>query len=434
MTDDSQLLRRFADEHSEAAFAELVRRHLGLVYSAALRRTGGNPQLAEDASQAVFTALARNAGRLARHPALVGWLYTSTHFAAAKLVRGEGRRRAREQEAQAMQDLTSPPRPEADWGRLHPVLDDAMQQLNERDRTAILLRYFENRPFAEVGARQGLSENAARMRVERALDKLHALLAKRGITSTTAALAMLLAENALGAAPAGLAATVSSGAVAAAGAGSGGLLFWSLMSTPKALSIAAGVAALAVAAGLGLQQQATAALRVEADNLRQQAQAASALRAENERLARLQLDPAELERLRADGAEFDRLQAEWTALNAKLNRDAPAEPADAPGSPAYDVTQLDVIPKAIHQVAPVYPLAMRLDEAGGFALVSIIADREGNVVEATVTRATDPAFGEAALTAVRAWKFSPGQKSGRAVSTKMQLPISFTFVHQPPKP
>ena len=101
MMDDSSLLRRFAEDRSEEAFAELVRRHLNLVYSAALRKVGGDAHRAAEVSQTVFTVLARNAPALACHPVLTGWLYTTTHFTAAKLVRAERRRLAREQEALA---------------------------------------------------------------------------------------------------------------------------------------------------------------------------------------------------------------------------------------------------------------------------------------------------------------------------------------------
>ena len=142
-----------------------------------------------------------------------------------------------------MQDPFSARPPGADWAQLRTVLDDAMHQLRERDREAVLLRFFEGRPFAEVGARQGVSENAARMRVERALETLHALLTRRGITSTTAALTLLLAEHAVVAAPAGLAAAVCGTAVAgAATAGGGTFALWSLMTTPKLLAGLGGAA------------------------------------------------------------------------------------------------------------------------------------------------------------------------------------------------
>jgi RNA polymerase sigma factor (sigma-70 family) len=243
MLDDAELLRRYADTRSEMAFTELVERHLGLVYHAALRRTG-RAQLAEDATQYVFIALARNAATLSRHAVLTGWLYTTTRFAANRILRVERRRQRREQEAYAMQNALSPP--EADWDRLRPALDGVMDQLSDRDRAAVLLRYFGGKSFADVGRALELTEEAARKRVERGLEKLRSLLARRGITSTAAALAVMLASQAGLAAPAGLAVMVTGPALAAGG----GVLSSSvvgvvgIMSTTKVILGVAGVLTL----------------------------------------------------------------------------------------------------------------------------------------------------------------------------------------------
>ena len=161
---------------------------------------------------------------------MTGWLYTSAHFAAAKIVRGENRRRDREEKF--MREPTNDSgagfqpaefAPEADWEKLRPTLDDAMHELKESDREAILLRYFENRQFAEVGAKLGLNENAARMRVERALEKLRDIFTKRGITTATA-LASVISANAIQIAPANLAATLTTASIATAGTGTFTLL------------------------------------------------------------------------------------------------------------------------------------------------------------------------------------------------------------------
>jgi len=216
MKGDAALLRCYVEERSEAAFGELVGRHLNLVYFAALRRTGGNSHLAEEIAQEVFTALAWQAASLSRHATLVGWLYTTTRFTAAKTMRTEQRRQTREQEAQLMHDISTAAGAQADWEKLRPVLDAVLDELNERDREAVLLRCLEGRAFAEIGATLRLTEDAARMRVERALEKLRALLARRGVTSTSAALGAILTGEAARAAPVGLAASVTGSAVTTA--------------------------------------------------------------------------------------------------------------------------------------------------------------------------------------------------------------------------
>ncbi|MGO8931163.1 MAG: RNA polymerase sigma factor [Limisphaerales bacterium] len=173
MRSDSELLARFARSRSEDAFAKLVRRHVHLVYSAALRQVGGDEHLAQDVAQTVFSDMARKAPALVPRATLTGWLHTSARFAAAKIVRAEHRRRDREEKFMREPNDAAP---ETDWEQLRPVLDEVMHQLQEADREAILLRYFENRPFSEIGIHCGLNENAARMRVERALEKLCSLL------------------------------------------------------------------------------------------------------------------------------------------------------------------------------------------------------------------------------------------------------------------
>ncbi len=207
---DSELLQRFVRDGSEDAFTELLRRHVDLVFSAALRQVRLDAQAAEDVTQTVFTDLARKARQLTQHPTLTGWLYTSTRLAATQHRRTDSRRLAREIAAHTMSRFLASDAPEPDWNQLRGVLDEAMHDLNDADREAVLLRFFEKRPLAEIGVRLGLSENTARMRVERALDKLHAALAKRGITSTAAALSLALSVHAVSAAPAGLVERIAS--------------------------------------------------------------------------------------------------------------------------------------------------------------------------------------------------------------------------------
>jgi len=271
MTPDGELLRRYAETSSEDAFAELVRRHVNLVYSTALRQVNGDAHLAEDVAQSVFTNLAREARALSQRNALTGWLYTTAWFTAAKTVRTERRRRKREQEAQTMRELSQEGPSDLDWNRLRPVLDDAMHSLNDADREAILLRFFENRRHGEIGARLGVTENTARMRVERALEKLRGQLLRRGWTTTAATLSTVISANAVQIAPTGLAATLTTASLAGAAAGTTTTLTaLKLMSMTK---LQLGVTALVIAGAattLLLQHQSQATLREQNESLRQQ--------------------------------------------------------------------------------------------------------------------------------------------------------------------
>lgn len=233
MAEDIQLLRQYAEDHAEDAFAALVERHISFVYSAALRQLGGAVHRAEDVTQAVFVQLAQHAGSLSRRTDIVGWLYTSTRYAAANLKRTEARRQRREQEAHTMHELLSGTSTSSEWEQMRPVLDDAMHELSEPDRQAILLRFFKNEQFADVGRKLGMGEDGARMRVERALDKLHVLLAKRGITSTATALSVALTNKGVIAAPAGLAASIASAALKGAAGGGPLTAILTFMSTTK---------------------------------------------------------------------------------------------------------------------------------------------------------------------------------------------------------
>jgi RNA polymerase sigma factor (sigma-70 family) len=258
MTPDFELLAAFARTHSEDAFAELVRRHLGLVYSAAVRQVQGDEHLAKDVAQLVFCDLARKASSLSRRDNLAGWLYTGTHYAAAKLIRGAERRRRREEEF--MGEPTNANSPEVNWEAIRPALDAAMHELKAADREAILLRYFENRPFAEVGARLGLNENAARMRVDRAVEKLRAAFVRRGIPANST-LAAVISAHAVQLAPVNLAATVTTASLASSAAGT--LTLFKIMTTTQ-LKFGLGALLIAgAAATLVIQHRAQTQLRDE---------------------------------------------------------------------------------------------------------------------------------------------------------------------------
>jgi RNA polymerase sigma factor (sigma-70 family) len=291
MNEDPPLLRQFVEQNSEAAFRELVRQRIDFVYAAALRQVGGDAHLAQEVAQNVFLDLARKAPTLVGRSNLAGWLYTSTRFAAAKALRSRMRRLNHETEAHTMNEILSDtgaasPR-KADWQELRPVLDAAMHELGEGDREAILLRYFEGRTFADVGAAIGLAENSARMRVERALEKLRGQLARRGITSTAAALGATLVAQPVVAAPPGLAAAVAGSALEGL-AGAGALAVTRFLSLQNLA--AAGVVSLAdfffygkADARLETQLAAESARQVLA--LTEVRAGNAALRAENQRVA-----------------------------------------------------------------------------------------------------------------------------------------------------
>jgi RNA polymerase sigma factor (sigma-70 family) len=246
LTDDRQLLDDYVGHRSQEAFAELVQRHLSLVYFTALRRVGNNRALAEDVAQTVFIALARKAAEVRRRPALAGWLYTSARFAAAQAVRAERRRARREQEAQALQMIDASASPEESPS---PLIDDALDRLSDVDREMVLLRFQEARGFGEVGARYELSADGARRRIERALDRMRRVLERRGITSTAAALGSALASRAALVAPAALAPGIVSAAFTGAAAAGWTAAGWQAAAGAAGWKLAAGVAALAVVGG-----------------------------------------------------------------------------------------------------------------------------------------------------------------------------------------
>jgi RNA polymerase sigma factor (sigma-70 family) len=205
---DSALLRDYVEARDEEAFAELVRRHLSLVYSAAARRLGNDLPAAEDVAQGVFVQLAQKGRELTQHPVLAGWLYvTASRMAAAHIRHLERRQRRENLIVKADDDASTLSEPT--WAELKPFVDDAMQELADDDRHAVVLRYFDGRDFASVGRELGLTADAARMRVTRGLERLRSLLKRRGITSSVLALEALLLRESVQAVPAGLAQSIS---------------------------------------------------------------------------------------------------------------------------------------------------------------------------------------------------------------------------------
>ncbi|MBL9202066.1 MAG: sigma-70 family RNA polymerase sigma factor, partial [Opitutaceae bacterium] len=407
MPEDAELLRRYAATGAEADFAEIVRRHVNLVYSCALRQVNGDTHLAQDVTQLVFADLARKAASVASHRVLAGWLFTSTRFAAAKAVRGERRRHAREAEAHLMDELTRDPAAQLDWARVRPVLDEALGELSDSDREAILLRFFEGRDFAGVGARLNVNDNTARMRVERALDKLRALLERRGVKSTGAALAAVLANEAVLAAPAGLTVTVTGTALAGNAAAAGGVIATFLNMTKLQVGIT-GALAVAGTAGLVLQAQSNAALRVEAAALRQETAGLAALRAENLELARA---TAEVADLRRDDNELKRLSDEATAMQGRLQQIARAEQARE----VFEISRLDRAPKPRFQMPPQYPFPLRNAGVAGEVVVDFVVDASGDVRDVRPSRTT-----------LKGNEFSKGGSRAKTSGFDMRMPENAT--------
>ncbi len=282
MTDSQRLLADYVRNGSEEAFRELVTRYLALVYSTAIRLVGGDTHRAEDVAQTVFVDLARKARTLPNDVMLGGWLHRDTCFVASKTMRSERRRLSRERHAVEMNSFQD--RSESALTHVAPILDEAINQLDADDRAAILLRFFEQHDFRSVGDALGSTEDAARMRVNRALEKLHSLLKHRGVTLSVAALATVLTAEAVTAAPAGLAVTISSVALSAAAAGTGTTL--TLLKAMIMTKLELGLGALLIAGAttaLVVQHQTQIKLRDENQSLRQQV---GHLTTENERLSK----------------------------------------------------------------------------------------------------------------------------------------------------
>ena len=311
---DSQLLRAYAEHRSEAAFAELVRRHVDFVYSAALRMVCDS-HLAEDVTQGVFVALAKNFAQLADRPVLSGWLHRTAQNIAAQTVRTDVRRRAREQEAVAMNELLSA-EPNALWEHIAPHLDAAIGELSEADRDALLLRYFERMSAREMAQTLGTSEDAAQKRVSRAVERLRDFFAKRGVTIGASGLVVVISANAVQAAPVGLAVTIST-AAALVGTTIATTVETIAMTATQKLLVAAIVVASVITPVL-VQHRAQTKLAEQDRALQRQAGRLAELQKENERLANL-LAEANSSRSLPSGQYNDLLRLRGQV--GRLNRD-----------------------------------------------------------------------------------------------------------------
>lgn len=329
---DARLLRDYATGGDEAAFRDLVSRHTDFVYSAALRQVN-SPDVACDIAQNVLIDLARKsaslADRLPQDASLMGWLHRSTRYEALNHFRDEQRRIARER--QAMEQLLTDNEAAPDWEAIRPILDEALDELGDDEREALLLRYFKGSDFRAVGENQGISDDAAQKRVSRALEKLREFLAKRGVTVGAGGLVAVISANSVQSAPAGLTAMISSAALLAGTAvTSTTLIATSTTIAMTALQKILVSVAIAAAIGAGIYEARQASrLRDEVQTLKAQqvplneqvaqlqeerdkaTNIAAALSAEN---ATLKKRPTEVVKLRG---EMGRLRQEKTDIASK---------------------------------------------------------------------------------------------------------------------
>ena len=312
-TPDAELLQEFARDHSEEVFATLVSRHVDLVYSVALRQVR-SPQLAQDVAQTVFIDLSRNADKLAPATILTAWLYRVTRRTAIDVVRSESRRQLREQIAVELATMNLP---DSHWTQIEPLLDEAMDTLDDADRSSILLRYFENKSLREVGQTLGTAADAAQKRVSRAVERLREFFSKRGVTVGASGLAVVISANAVQAAPIGFALTISSGlagTITTAALATQITMNWL---TTKTITAILGSALVAGTGTYVLLQNQTNRLRKENHDL-----IAAQEKLNNERDAAVSATTGnndEFERLRKEKIELIRLRSEVGILRKQVS-------------------------------------------------------------------------------------------------------------------
>ena len=344
------LVREYAESGSESAFSKLVSQHVNLVYSVTLRQVR-DTHLAEEITQGVFIILARKAKSLGADTVLSGWLCRTARYVSADTLKIQRRRQVREQEAH-MQSMLNENEPEA-WMRIAPILDDALGALDRKDHDAVVLRYFEGKDLREVGAALGVKEDAARMRVNRGLEKLRKFFSRKGVVLSVTAIAASVAANSVQAAPVGLitaavksvlaGTTVTGAAVVAATKAIA-------MTTMQKLAVAATFAALA---GAGIfEARQVAHLHRQVATLEQQqaplaAQVQQLTQERDDAANKLAVALDENEKWRRDAAEVPKLRADVTQAVEELKdlkrKDSEHEPveneADAWGRRAASIKQ-----------------------------------------------------------------------------------------------
>ncbi len=315
------LVREYAQSNSEQAFATLVSRQVHLVYSIAMRQVR-DPNLAEEITQRVFIILARKAKSLSPKTILSGWLCRTARYVSADTLKIQRRRQFREQESQ-MQSILNESDSTA-WNQIAPLLDEALNCLGEKEHDAIVLRFFDGKELKQVGAAMQTTEDAARMRVNRGLEKLREFFTKRGVTPSAAAIAGALSANSVQAAPAALAAAITTAAFSGAIITTAAVIAASKTISMTTLQKSVITAFCTVAAGAGIYEARQAAsARAELQTLRQQ----QATLAEQSQQFQHERDEvlAENAQLKSEPnqTELPRLRGEVTELRGKLN-DLPA--------------------------------------------------------------------------------------------------------------
>ena len=317
MRTDLTLLRQYVEERNEAAFAELVHRHLDMVWGVACRITK-DEDLARDVAQGVFSDLARKGSRLPPTIVLAAWLHRAASLAAKKCVRTYVRRSERERKAMDLHSPTTESTTAPETDTLLPILDEGLESLPTRDRTAIMLRFFGQKSFAEVGDQLGVSDDTAQKRVSRAIQKLRVYFRKKGAPVATKTITACLSAASASIAPAGFAQTVivsSVGGISSLGATT--LLIHKLQYQLLLMKTKVIVSVIAVSSAttpLLWQQQAIGALQEENKQLSRQLEPMSTIMTESAALSAVRLQASEFQRLEGTEAELESLRNEAARL------------------------------------------------------------------------------------------------------------------------
>lgn len=302
MQSDSDLLRSYAVDSSGTAFTEIVRRNIALVHMCVLRRVGGDRHLAEDVTQKVFTDLARKAPKLTKLTSVAGWLYIAANLASAETVRKEQRRKTREILASQLTELVDheASRSPEEWTRLRALLDDLICGLDSDDREVVVLRYFSKRSYSEIGGVVGTTDEGARKRVERALERLRARLETAGVRSSVDALEAELVKESAAEPPITLANRVASIAVVEFGTVSAATTWWlALAKILTSKTATTGAVFVGAACLLAWQHHQNTILKAEIDSLRGQSIVVRQLTQENRKLDAERVKAGDLRRAMA---------------------------------------------------------------------------------------------------------------------------------------